>query len=72
VLALAALGLFLYSVLAGSELEFYYPFHAKGKTALWIVFGAFIIWLLIAAFNWRSWFKTQKRNNQTNAARDMS
>ena len=61
ILAVGSVGLFVYLLTQGEKAELDFPFHIRGRAALWTVGVAFIVWAAVAVANWKSWFR-RKRN----------
>ena len=67
VLAVASAGLFVYLLTEGEKAELDFPFHLKGRAALWAVGFAFVVWAVVAITNWKAW--SRKKNDARRARR---
>jgi len=60
VLAVASIGLFIYLLTEGEKAELDFPFHLRGRAAVWAVGIAFVVWAAIAFVNWKSWLRRKR------------
>jgi hypothetical protein len=61
-LAVASIGLFIDVFSKGDKAEFYFPLHIRGRSALWTIGIAFVVWTAIAFVNWKNWLRKKNAN----------
>ena len=58
ILAAIAVSMFIWT-LRDPQLEIWFPLHAEGMALRWLVGIGSLLWVLLAAINWRNWHRSK-------------